>query len=165
MRHLRFGPATLIVAIFFACSTATDKTETRETTAYEIFGEEITPDGALTGAEFLAQMAGKDSMQVKLKAEIEEVCQKKGCWMDLDISDELSLTVRFKDYGFFVPKDADGRIAIVEGWAKKDTTSVELLRHYAEDAGKSQEEIEAITEPEIGYTFEAHGVIILPRED
>jgi hypothetical protein len=85
--------------------------------------------------------------------------------MDLDLENGETMTVRFKDYGFFVPKDADGRIAIIEGWAKKDTTSVELLRHYAEDAGKTKEEIEAITEPEIGYSFEAKGVIIKPKNN
>ena len=33
-------------------------------------------------------------------------------------------------------------------------------RHYAEDAGKSKEEIEKITEPKIAYTFLADGVLI-----
>jgi hypothetical protein len=37
---------------------------------------------------------------------------------------------------------------------------VETLRHYAEDEGKSKEEIAAITEPVTEYTFEAVGVII-----
>jgi len=35
-----------------------------------------------------------------------------------------------------------------------------LLRHYAEDAGKSEEEIMTITEPEYVLTFTADGVII-----
>jgi hypothetical protein len=39
-------------------------------------------------------------------------------------------------------------------------TSVEELRHYAEDAGKSQEEIEAITEPKKTYSFVADGVLL-----
>ena len=39
-------------------------------------------------------------------------------------------------------------------------TSVEELKHYAEDAGETQEVIDAITEPEISLAFEAKGVII-----
>jgi len=35
-----------------------------------------------------------------------------------------------------------------------------MLKHLAEDEGKSQEEIDAITEPKMEYTFVAHGVII-----
>jgi hypothetical protein len=35
---------------------------------------------------------------------------------------------------------------------------VEALRHYAEDGGKTADEIAAITEPEIELVFEASGV-------
>ena len=48
----------------------------------------------------------------------------------------------------------------MEGVAKLDTVEVDVLKHYAEDAGKSQDEIDAITEPEIKLAFEAVGVKI-----
>ncbi len=71
------------------------------------------------------------------------------------------MLVRFLDYGFFMPLDAAGRTAIIEGLAKVDTLSVEWLKHQKEDASASQEEIDAITEPEISYTIEeATGVIL-----
>ena len=41
-----------------------------------------------------------------------------------------------------------------------DTTSFEELKHYLSDAEASQEEIDAVTEPEYNYAFEAVGVII-----
>jgi hypothetical protein len=53
-----------------------------------------------------------------------------------------------------------GREAIIEGVAKIDTQSVDWLRHKAEDAGKSDEEIAAITEPELKVSFLASGVIL-----
>jgi hypothetical protein len=40
------------------------------------------------------------------------------------------------------------------------TCDVEMLRHFAEDAGQTQEEIDAITEPEVEWSFEATGVYI-----
>jgi hypothetical protein len=40
------------------------------------------------------------------------------------------------------------------------TTSVAELQHYAEDAGKSKEEIAKITEPKLELTFVADGVIV-----
>ena len=43
---------------------------------------------------------------------------------------------------------------------KKDTISVERLRHYAEDAGKSSDEIEKIVKPEFKLSFLADGVAI-----
>ena len=62
---------------------------------------------------------------------------------------------------FFVPVDSvEGKTAIIQGDLFLDTTSVEMLKHYAEDAGKSEEEITLITEPSFELGFIADGVII-----
>ncbi len=126
----------------------------------ESFGEKIKKDGAISTTEFLKMMEGKDSLFVKLEAPINEACKKKGCWMNVDLGDKREMMVRFKDYGFFVPKDCDGGTAIMQGFAHKEVLSVEMLRHYAEDGGKSKEEIMKITEPETRLSFEAEGVLI-----
>ena len=97
---------------------------------------------------------------VKITGKIASVCQKKGCWMMMETSDGQTMRVRFKDYEFFVPKDCAGKTAVIEGIAFNDVTSVAELRHYAEDANKSKEEIEKITQPEKKPAFEAEGVII-----
>jgi len=68
--------------------------------------------------------------------------------------------VRFQDYAFFVPRNAAGHNVVMHGTAQLQTTSVEELRHYAQDAGKSPEEIAAITEPETRVTFFADSVYI-----
>ena len=57
-------------------------------------------------------------------------------------------------------KDAAGKTAIVDGWVHREEISVDMLRHYAEDAGKDSEEIMGITEPEVQITFMADGVIL-----
>ena len=59
-----------------------------------------------------------------------------------------------------MPKDIAGREVIVNGKAFVNEVSVEELRHYAEDAGKSEEEIAQITEPEKTYSFLADGVLL-----
>jgi len=127
------------------------------------FGDKIKADGAVDASAFLKAMEGQDSMEVKIKAPIVAVCQKKGCWMNIDLGDGKTMMVRFKDYGFFVPKDASGRTAVMQGKAFKEVLSVEMLRHYAEDGGKSKEEIEKITEPETRLSFEASGVLIYKK--
>ncbi|GIV41594.1 MAG: hypothetical protein KatS3mg034_0904 [Vicingaceae bacterium] len=129
-------------------------------TTYEIFGDSISAEGAIDAYRAIEQLKEKDSVYVKIVSIIDEVCQKKGCWMDLKVNDTSYITVRFVDYSFFVPKDAAGREAVVEGWLKADTLSVEELRHYASDAGQSQEEINNIIKPEISYELMAHGVLI-----
>ncbi len=160
MKKIIFATATLLM---FACANNQENkasaTENVEVTITK-HGQDITEDGALTAAEFLAQFKGKDSLETKLMAPITEVCQKKGCWMMLNLGDDLQMRVTFKDYGFFMPKDAAGRMAYVQGVAKIDTTSVEELQHYLKDANASQTEIDAVTEPEINYSFEAVGVIL-----
>lgn len=123
-------------------------------------GFRISEEGAQPIASLATLMEGKAEVDTKLEGTIEACCAKKGCWMTMPLADGSSMRVRFKDYGFFVPKDAGGKIAVIEGKAFNDTTSVADLRHYAEDAGQSKEEIEKITEPEIAINFEATGVII-----
>ena len=95
-----------------------------------------------------------------LSGEIINVCPKKGCWMNLKV-DEDTIFVKFKDYAFFVPKSGvESKLAFISGNISKDTISVERLRHYAEDAGKSLDEIEKIVKPEFKLSFLADGVAI-----
>lgn len=127
----------------------------------EHFGDQISADGAIAASEILARLGNNDSLEnIKMVAEIEQVCQMKGCWMNLKSGSAEPIRVSFKDYAFFVPKDAAGKTAVVQGKAYKEVLSVEMQKHYAEDAGKSKEEIAAITEPKTEYSFEASGVII-----
>lgn len=127
---------------------------------YQYFGDTITDKDAMKSTDLMGFMADKDSAVVKFEAVIKEVCQKKGCWMDVDLGGNKSLTVNFKDYGFFMPKDAGGKTAIMEGYCYKTIDSVEWLKHKAEDAGKPQSTIDSITKPDTTYAFTASGVII-----
>ncbi|MEN8899141.1 MAG: DUF4920 domain-containing protein, partial [Nonlabens sp.] len=61
---------------------------------------------------------------------------------------------------FFLPKNGKGKEVILSGKAYKNITPVEELRHYAEDAGKSEEEIAAITEEEVTLSFIADGAMV-----
>lgn len=79
--------------------------------------------------------------------------------MKMDMGEDQAM-VRFKDYGFFMPKDLAGQEVIVEGYAFVEEMSVEDQRHYAEDAGKSVEEIAAITKPKRTLSFTSSGVLI-----
>jgi len=101
----------------------------------------------------------QDSVQLKVKGKIIDVCSKKGCWMTIELPNKQELMVRFKDYGFFVPVDSSGEV-IINGLAYINNTSVDELRHYAKDAGASINDIESIVEPKITYNFEADGVLL-----
>ena len=100
------------------------------------------------------------SSKVKIEGEIISSCPMKGCWMKISVEKDTVL-VRFKDYGFFVPKNGiEGKSTIINGKLSIDTLSIAQLQHYAEDAGKSKEEIALISKPEITISFLADGVVI-----
>ena len=100
------------------------------------------------------------SSKVKIEGEILSSCPMKGCWMKISVEKDTVL-VRFKDYSFFVPKNGiEGKSTIINGKLSVDTLSIAQLQHYAEDAGKSKEEISFISKPEITISFLADGVLI-----
>ncbi len=134
--------------------------------SYQSFGDEITNDNVLSKDEIIEKynnLKPGDTINVKFTTQVKEVCQKKGCWMKVDMGQDEAM-VRFKDYGFFMPKDISGKEIIAEGKAYVEEMSVDDQRHYAEDGGKSADEIAAITEPKRTLAFEANGVLI-PEED
>ncbi|WP_306351039.1 DUF4920 domain-containing protein [Flavobacterium sp. '19STA2R22 D10 B1'] len=154
------------VLMLMAC---TEKKKTEPITpekpevAYASFGDSIVADNALTKEQMLEKfksMKEGDTIAVKFKSKIHEVCKKKGCWMSLELPDEKEAFVRFKDYAFFVPMNAANEDAIVNGKAFVSVETVEQLKHYAKDGGKSQAEIDKITEPKVTYAFQADGVLI-----
>lgn len=130
---------------------------------YHIYGDTIiVADNAEMSEvnELFKELSPGDTISTKITAKVTEVCKKKGCWMKLDLNQDQDVMVHFKDYGFFVPKDIAGEEVILEGIAFVDLVSVEDQQHYAEDAGKSEQEIAKITQPQSTYTFQASGVLI-----
>lgn len=157
----------LIICLLFIVSCKENKGETdkKKTTevAYASYGEKITDENVITkelAAQKFNTLKEGDTINLKFASSINEVCKTKGCWMKLDLGNSQESMVRFKDYGFFVPLDADNKEVIVNGKAFVTKVSVDELKHYAKDGGKSEEEIAAITEPELTYAFEADGVLM-----
>lgn len=161
---------TLIIAaagLLFACGTTPeDVQETIEETVEIELGEnygpfEVNPKEAVTVAEMLKSFDGKtEETEYTFEGELNEVCSKAGCWVNIDKGDGETFMVRFKDHFTIPPKTDVGTVAYFHGVAYWDTVSVELLQHFAEDAGKSEEEIAKITEPKYELGFEADGIVL-----
>ncbi len=130
---------------------------------YSSFGKLIDLKGAIGSVDMLDKfqsITSADTLKTKFSATVIDVCKSKGCWMRLKLNNEEEVMVKFKDYGFFVPKDIEGREVVVNGIAFVDNMSVDDQKHYAEDAGESQEDISQIKEPKKTFEFEANGVLI-----
>lgn len=98
--------------------------------------------------------------KVVLKGAVEKVCKQSGCWLTLKEGPKSIMTV-FKDYGFTVPKDIEGKTVVCEGELIEKVTSVAEQKHFLKDAGESKEKINSIKEPKKEYNFIAEGVVIL----
>lgn len=152
-----------ISATLFSCKeNVVNNNETTQKIApasMTYYGDKITPDNAEPISKLQTMMGDKQELSCKLSGSVNAVCKKKGCWMVLK-QDSTEMRVTFKDYGFFMPLDCEGKNAIIEGVAKIEVTSVADLKEYAKDDGQSKEEIDAIKEPLKELVFEAKGVIL-----
>ncbi|WP_395043292.1 DUF4920 domain-containing protein [Flavobacterium sp.] len=139
------------------------KTVAINTDDYASFGNKFAVKNVLNENQMLKKyksLKNGDSIKVQFKSKIKEVCKKKGCWMQMNLSDDKQSFVKFKDYSFFVPLNADNSDAIINGIAFVNIVSVSELKHYAKDGGKTQEEINKIKKPKTTYSFMADGVLI-----
>ncbi len=130
---------------------------------YNSFGGTISSDVILYQdaiVEKYKNLSEGDTIDIAFSSTVNDVCKAKGCWMKVALDNEEETMVKFKDYAFFVPKDIENDTIIVQGKAYISETSVDELRHLAEDAGKSEEEIAAITTPKKTYAFMADGVLV-----
>ena len=127
----------------------------------EWYGAKVDPDGMIDIAKIPDLLAKNASFDTKVKARIIDVCPKKGCWLKLQVNDTTTALVKMKDYGFFLPLSAKGKTVVLDGEVKMKTTSVAELKHYAEDAKKSKEEIAAITKPEKEIRVTAKGIVVV----
>lgn len=128
----------------------------------DVYGAKTTAKGAIDIAKLPAALSKKDSIaQTRVIAKVLDVCPKKGCWMKVQVDDSTTAFVKMKDYGFFVPMDMIGKTVVLDTEAKLKTTSVDELKHYAEDAKKPQAEIDAITQPKKEIRLLANGILVM----
>lgn len=126
-----------------------------------MYGEPVTETDAIEISALPTFLGDSAEMNAKVQGTVLSVCVKKGCWMNVDMGNGQEVRVSFKDYGFFVPDNIVGKTVVLEGIAKNSFISIEDLRHFAEDAGKSAEEVAKITESKKEIAFEAKGVLVL----
>lgn len=157
----------VVVLLFTSCKEAEKGSNevviANQELVYTSFGDEISDEKAISSQQMLMKFENLkigDTIHTKFVSEIKELCSKKGCWMKLSLSKEVETMVRFKDYAFFMPLDAQGKEVILTGKAFVKTTTIKELQHYAEDAGKNKAEIAKITAAKKEFTFEANGVLL-----
>ena len=83
----------------------------KQEVSYLSFGDKISDSDVITKIEMAKKFENLktgDTIDVKFATSINEVCKKKGCWMNVDLGEESQdALVKFKDYGFFMPLNSD----------------------------------------------------------
>lgn len=124
------------------------------------FGEKTTTADAVNADELGHLLAASTSADVKVKGKVVEVCKAEGCWLKMQTANG-PMMIKMKDHSFLVPLSMNGKTIVAKGTATFKETSVEMLRHYASDAGKTKEEIAAIKEPKKEMSMQATGIVVL----
>ncbi len=122
------------------------------------FGAGLTLERATPLAEVAADPDRFAEEPILVTGRLTDVCQKKGCWTILKDGPQ-SVRVRFKDYGFFLPKDSAGSVAYVEGLVAVKTLSEKDARHY--EAESQDGDPASIRGPQRELGFTASGVRLI----
>ncbi len=126
-----------------------------------IFGAKLTEEAAVP-VDLLAEnlTTPGQTKEVKITGKVIEVCKAEGCWVRVETKTG-SILVKMKDHAFLVPVALEGKTIAADGVATFKETTVAQLKHFAEDAGKSKEEIAKIKEPKKEIVFQATGIKVL----
>ncbi len=158
----------ITIFMLYGCNPSSEKKEflsksdiSRE--KYDSFGADMNIEKIYLQnvvAKKYEDLKNGDTLEVTFTSTVKNVCKAKGCWMTLNLDNNNDVMVKFKEYGFFVPKNIEKDTVIVKGRAFVQSTSVEEQRHYASDAKKSKEEINSINTPKRTYSFVADAVLL-----
>lgn len=81
--------------------------------------------------DLLAAPQSFSGRSVKTSGIVHRVCQRMGCWMELrSESSERVVRVPMAGHGFFLPRDAGGKHAVVEGRVVMQELSAAQRQHY-----------------------------------
>ena len=154
-RSLIFAVGGLLLVVLAPLSGAASDTLPEPAST---FGAAVTLEQATPLAQVLATPDTYASQPVLLRGRLTDVCQKKGCWTVLKDGESV-VRVSFQDYGFFLPKDALGAEALVQGVASVRELSEREARHYASESRDGDPA--AIQGPQREIGFVASGVRLL----
>jgi hypothetical protein len=151
--------ATLSLGLFLTGCAAKENTE-----GFNTYGGKPEVSHVMSVSQLVKSAETLGEKRVCVKGDITEVCARMGCWM-MVVEGDKEVRVRFTESascanGFFVPRNAAGHKVYMNGVVKYREISEEDRRHYAQDEGASQEEIEKIVGSEKEVLFFADAVMI-----
>jgi len=148
MKRLRVSAALAVFALALAAVLPL-------AAAVETFGAPLGKAEKVALADLVKSPDAWKGKTVRTEGTVAAVCQEKGCWMTLK-SGDASVRVRFKDYGFFVPKDCAGATVTLEGVFEVKTIPEKTAKHYAAETPGGKPD--AVKGDQKEFSFLASGV-------
>jgi Domain of unknown function (DUF4920) len=111
-------------------------------------------------SEVTQNFAKYKGQTVSILGSVKKVCEMSGCWFEMADGKE-AVRITMKDYGFTVPKDIVNKPVKVVGVMEQKELPVKVVKHYMKDEGKSQAEIDKVTQPQKVFEFVANGVELM----
>ena len=152
--------ACLVLFTLSASAQETHEKEKVQAAKGVVYGK-VSEEKSAVAVDELKSKLVDDQFEGQVKGKVIEVCQAEGCWIKVQRADGSAMMVRAKDHSFLMPANIVGKTVLIEGAATVKEVSEAQRRHYAEDAGKSKEEIEKIKGAEKDVQFAAKGVKVL----
>jgi hypothetical protein len=106
-----------------------------------VYGKGVKLDETLKISRLLAEPDLYVGKTVRVEGTVTEVCEMKGCWMELQESPEARIRVKVEDGVIAFPISARGKVGIAEGVVESIEMTRERylahLEHLAEEQGKT----------------------------
>jgi len=138
-----------------------ERSEAQQTPAqpmYTSYGEpmKLSDDQAVPVGKVLANPAAYEGKYVRLVGNVNQVCSRKGCW--LEMADETSGKPMFVKFtcpveGRLIPMAAVGKPVVVEGTVTVKEITEDQARHYKEESGATPEEVAQVKGPQKQITL------------
>ncbi len=158
MRTRLLASASLAIgALVVACGGAPETSGT-------VYGEELTLTDTTLVSAILANPTEYVGERVLVAGTVVEVCEMRGCWVELGSDKEFEkIRVKVEDGVIVFPMSARGHRAVVEGVVEEVSLTleeaIEQAKHHAEEQGLEFDP-ESVTGPTTYYQLRGIGAVI-----
>jgi hypothetical protein len=127
----------LFVALICAGACRAPSAPPHHTATVSAVGAPVPAGAAVPVAQVIASPEKYAGKPILVEGRVRAACQKRGCWMEIGAADGgPACRVRFKDYGFFVPKDSAGADARLAGEVTMRSLAKDEVAHFESEGGK-----------------------------
>ena len=122
----------------------------------------LTRTAATDSSDILSRPEDFVGQRVLITGEIADVCQKKGCWIDV-VSDNEKIRVKVEDDVMVFSVTAKGEIGMVEGEVEKlELSEEELIEKKTRGRGKGREQFDpaSVSKGTAIYRIKGSGAVV-----